>query len=168
MIIRSREIPLTNIARPPVHPAVMSCAPRMHRAFTLIEALMASAILLTIVVTVTNAISAGQQHSYEAQLRIVGTLAADELLGRIASDDYAALPTWNGYIEAAGAMTDMAGGPLPESFAMVGRKSLVASTMVNIASLDVRVRGYTITVKSFDAKGRVLSEVSRFIPEPQA
>ena len=128
---------------------------------------MASGILLTIVVTVTSAISAGQQHSYEAQTRIVGTLAADELLGRITSDDYDQIAGWNGHKEEVGSMTDMAGVKLPDSFAAVGRKAEVATSMVDVANLNVRVRGYSVTVRSFDTHGRILGEVSRFVPEPQ-
>jgi hypothetical protein len=129
---------------------------------------MASGILLTIVVTVTSAINAGQQHSYEAQTRIVGTLAADELLGRITSEDYYHIVEWNGHKEEVGAMTDMAANDLPESFSMVGRKAEVASSLLTLADLDVRVRGYTVTVRSFDGHGRILAEVTRFVPEPQS
>jgi type II secretory pathway pseudopilin PulG len=141
---------------------------RQHRGFTLLEALMAAGILLTVVVTVTSAISAGQQHSYEAQTRIVGTLAADELLGRITSGDYDHILGWNGHKEEVGAMTNMAGNDLPVSFAMVGRKAEVASSLLNVASLDVRVRGYSVIVRSFDGHGRILAEVTRFVPEPQS
>jgi hypothetical protein len=139
-----------------------------RRGFTLLEALMASGILLTIVVAVTGAITAGQQHAYEAQLRIVGTLAADELLGRIASGDYSSLSAWNGFTEDVGEMTDLQGDLLPATFQMVGRQAEVALGMVSVPSLSVRVRGYTITVRSFDVHDRTLSEVNRFVPEPQS
>lgn len=128
---------------------------------------MASGILLTIVVSVTSAISAGQQHAYEAQVKIVGTLAADELVGRIVSGSYATLPAWNGHVENVGEMIDMAGDPMPDSFLMVGRQAQVTSSLISLNDLSVRVRGYNVVVESFDRNGRVLSQVTRFVVEPQ-
>src|SRR5437773_11140738 len=69
---------------------------RAARAFTLLESLMASGILLTIVVTVTTAISAGQELSYEAQQRVAAAMAAEELLVRITAGSYSTMATWNG------------------------------------------------------------------------
>ena len=45
--------------------------------FTLVEVMMAVSILLVVVVSVTAAITAGQQHAFEAHQRIGGTLVAD-------------------------------------------------------------------------------------------
>src|SRR5262245_1838221 len=70
-----------------------------RRAFTLVEALMATGLLLVVVVAVSTAITAGQQQAYEAHQRIAASLAAEELMGRIAADDYASLLTWNGHTE---------------------------------------------------------------------
>jgi hypothetical protein len=132
------------------------------------EALMASGILLVIVVAVTSAITAGQQHAFEAHQRIAASIAAEELMGRMVTLDYDDLSAWNGYTEAAGAMTDMAGDPLPVSFDMVGRDVRVVTTIKNLGSLGVLVQGRTVTVRAFTVEGRVLSSLSRFIPEPAA
>lgn len=140
---------------------------RMHRGFTLLEALMASGILLTIVISVSSAISAGQQHAYEAHVKIVGTLAADELVGRIISGSYATMPTWNGFVESVGEMTNMADEPMPDSFLMVGRQAQVTSSLITLNDLGVRVRGYNVVVQSFDRNGRILAKVTRFVVEPQ-
>jgi Tfp pilus assembly protein PilV len=134
--------------------------------FTLIEALMASGILLIIVVAVTSAITAGQQHSYEAHQRIAGTLAAEEMLGRLSTISYADLGSWNGYTEAVGTMRDFDNQALPESFDMVGRQVDVTTTLKSVGGLSVIVKGRTVCVRTFDINGRVLAEVNRFFPEP--
>lgn len=137
-----------------------------RRGFTLLEALMASGILLGIVVAVTSAVTAGQQHAFEAQQRIAGTLAAEDLMGRLTTVSYAMLPTWNGYTEPVGEMVDMAGNPLPESFASVGRAVQVASSTQMFNDLGVVINGREVRVRAFDNGNRTLAELIRFIPEP--
>ncbi len=141
---------------------------KSRRAFTLMEALMAAGVLLGIVVAVTSAVSAGQQNAYEAQRRIAGALAAEELMGRVAVDDYARLPTWNGFTESAGAMLAPGGGALPASMQSVGREVHVISDMKTLSGMDVRVRGQTITVRAFTTDGRTVASMTRFVAEPQS
>jgi hypothetical protein len=139
-----------------------------RRGFTLIEALMATGILLGIVVSVTSAITAGQQNAYEAHERIAGALAAEELMGRLVTVDYATLPSWHGYSEPVGTMTDMNGQPMPDSMGMVGRDVQVATSLKEIGDLAIRVRGRTVVVRAFNNDARILAEISRFVPEPQS
>lgn len=138
------------------------------RGFTLIESLMATGLLLVVVVAVTSAISAGQQHSFEAHQRIAGSLAAEELMGRVSADAYSSLLSWNGHTEDVGEMTDMSGAAMSSSLNMVGRDVHVSTGLKTIAGLDVRVRGATITVRSFNGLGRTLATITRFVPEPQS
>ena len=140
----------------------------LRRAFTLMEALMASGILLGIVVAVTSAITAGQQHAYEAHRRIAATLATEELMGRLITIPHDDLAGWNGYTEPVGAMTDMSGAPMPGSFGMVGRSVQVATSLESFEDLEVIVRGFTVQVRAFGSEGRTLAQLTRFIPEPQA
>ena len=53
---------------------VRPAAPR--RGLTLIEALVASALLLTVVTAILSALSAGHQHAREAQGLVTASLAA--------------------------------------------------------------------------------------------
>jgi Tfp pilus assembly protein PilV len=138
----------------------------MRRGFTLLEAFMAASILLAVVLSVTTVITAGQQHAYEAHSRIAGTLAAEELLDRLATAPYSELSSWDGYVEAAGAMTDANGDPMPPSFGMAGRDVTVTAALVDIPAQSVLVRGRTVQVRALDPDGRVLADLSRFIPEP--
>ena len=75
---RPVDLPRGDISVPPIRKEPGNR--RSRRGFTLMESLMASGILLVIVVAVTSAITAGQQHAYEAHLRIAASLAAEELL----------------------------------------------------------------------------------------
>lgn len=130
---------------------------------------MAAGVLLAVVVSVTAAITAGQQNSQEAHQRIVAAMAAEELLGRVTSDDYSHLTTWDGRTEAVGQMSDMKGDPMPEAFAAIGRRVWVNSSTVTLStSLGVTVRGATVRVAAFNAAGRTLTDISRFVPEPQS
>ncbi len=137
-----------------------------RRGFTLLESLMAAGILMIMVVAVTGAITAGQQNAYEAQLRITGALAAEELLGRLVTVDYDDLPTWHNYAEAAGTMTDAGGTPLPDAFVGVGRAVTVAATLEELPGIGVNVGGRTILVRAFDTNDRTLAEIEHFVVEP--
>lgn len=141
---------------------------RARRGFTLVEALMATGLLLVVVVAVSSAITAGQQNAYEAHQRIAASLAAEELMGRIAADAYAQMATWNGHTENVGEMTNMQGAALPSSLQMVGRDVHVSTGLKTLSGLDVRVRGATITVRAFNGEGRTLASITRFVPEPQS
>ena len=141
-------------------------AQRIRRGFTLLEALMASGILLAAVVAVTSAITAGQQHAYEAHQRIAASLAAEELLGRVIIDDYANLMTFNGLTQAVGTMTDVNGSALPQKFDSIGRDVSVINSLEDTGVAGVNIQGRTVRVRAFDANNRVLADISQFIPEP--
>lgn len=129
---------------------------------------MAAGILFAVVVGVTSAVTAGQLHALEARQRIAASLAAEELIGRIIIDDYADLPTWNGFNEPAGTLTDGADNPMPITFAAIGREVEVVSRMETINSLGVAVRGRQVLVRAFNGNGRTLAEITYFIAEPVA
>ena len=129
---------------------------------------MASGILLIIVVAVTSAITAGQQHAYEARQRIAATLAAEELMGRLLTEPYDNLSFWNGHTEHVGTMTDMHGQSMPASFDMVGREVIINTELRTLGGPGVNIRGRSILIRAFDADGRELAGLSRFVPEPQA
>lgn len=137
------------------------------RGFTLIEALIASSILLGIVTAVTAAVVAGQQHAFEAQQRIAGALAADALMARLAALPYLDLATWNGHFEAPGEMVDEHGSPMPPAFDGVGRDVTIINTFRSFNPPDVNIRGVIIRVRAFDASARTLVTLERFIAEPQ-
>ncbi|MHC4947249.1 MAG: hypothetical protein ACYTG1_03170 [Planctomycetota bacterium] len=127
---------------------------------------MATGILLVVVTAVSSAVVAGQQHAFEARQRIAGTLAAEELMGRLGTVDYADLPAWHGFTEMPGTMTDSTGLPYPESFDAVGRLVTVTASWAPITSFSFRVLGREVRVRSVDRGGRTLADITRFVPEP--
>ena len=130
------------------------------------ESLIASAILLVVILAVSQAITAGQQHAFEAQQRIAGTLAAEDLMGRIIVEEYDSIGDWDGYTEQVGTMTDIDNESMPKVFNSVGREAVVTSTLKSFDGLNVNVAGYDVVVRAFDEDGRVLAELQRFIAEP--
>jgi hypothetical protein len=128
---------------------------------------MATGLLLVVVVAVSTAITAGQQQAYEAHQRIAASLAAEELMGRIATEEYSSLLAWDGHTENVGELKDMDGGATTSSLQMVGRDASVVVGLKTLSGLDVRVRGATITVRAFNGQGRTLATITRFVPEPK-
>ncbi len=143
-------------------------ARRSLRGFTLLESLMASAILLGIVTAVTSAIIAGQQNSYQAQQQISATLAADALMARLVAEEYTKLPQWHRYREEVGAMIDEFGQPMPPAFDGIGREVHVEASFQRIDPPGVSIRGRMVTVAAFDADDLMLIVLQRFVPEPQS
>ena len=139
-----------------------------RRGLTLVESLLASALLLTVVTAVLSALSAGYQHAREAQGLVTASLAAEQLMARVSSENYASIPDWNGWDESPGSLVDESESALPELFALVGRRVVVDSDAYTMETLQIIVSGVTITIESYDETGRVLARLVRFIPEPQA
>ena len=135
------------------------------RGFTLLEALMACGILLVIVVAVTSAVSAGQQHAYYAHQRIAATLAAEEWMGRLEAMNYRDLASMH-EVEAVGTMLDVGGESFPESFQGVGREAWVTPTYLEFENPKVQFNGMTIRVRAFDKADRTLADISCFVPQP--
>ena len=139
----------------------------VRRGFTLLEALFSAGILFMVVVAVTAAVTAGQQHAFEARQRIAASMAAEELVARVTCATYADLTTFHGFREAAGAMTDGTGAPYPASYGSIGRTISVTTRLEELPGLGVKVRGREVLIRAVDATGGVLFESTQFIPEPQ-
>lgn len=139
-----------------------------RRGFTLLEALMASGILLIAVIAVTSAVTAGQHHALEAKLHISGSIAAEELMGRLQTVAYSDLiSNWDGFEEAPGEMETMSGEAYPRPFDRIGRRISITTSIHAIQGINVKVHGLTVEVEAFDDRGVSLVTIRRFIPQPQ-
>lgn len=137
---------------------------RSRRGFTLLEAVMAAGVLLIIVVSVAMAITAGQQHGFEAQQRIAATMAAEELMGRLSAVEQEDLRSqWHGYREEPGEMVDVNGHAFPAPYSAIGRSVVVGEAVKINPKTGVNILGRTLVVRAFDANDRTLAEISRFI-----
>ena len=153
-ILRSPALRLT--------PRVRSRTPRS--GFTLLESLMACGILLITVMAVTSAITAGQQYAMEAQLKVAASMAADDLMGRLAIAPAQELSSWHGFREDPGAMLTSTGETFPPHFNRIGREITVTADSLYLEDLDVTVSGRRINVRVFDSGGRNLIVLERFLP----
>ena len=150
------------------HNAPGRVLPRVRRGLTLIESLMAAVLLVTVVTAVLGALSAGHQHAIEAKRLVTASLAAEQLMARIASSPYQSIGGWDGWYEDPGDAHGADAEPMPSIFNLVGRRVFIANSQHSIEQLQVVVQGVTVTIESYDASGRVLTRLTRFIPEPQA
>jgi type II secretory pathway pseudopilin PulG len=126
---------------------------RVRRGFTLMESLIASAILFAGVLAVISAIMAGQRKAFEAEQQVMATLAAEELMGSIATSDYAQLESlWGGLKPAGDFQAAVAFGPDDK----------------DLSDLGVLVSGQDVSVKVFRSMTdtRIIVELNHFIPGP--
>ena len=150
------------------HNAPGRVRPRVRRGLTLIESLMAAVLLVTVVTAVLGALSAGHQHAIEAKRLVTASLAAEQLMARIASSPYQSIGGWDGWSEDPGDAHGADAEPMPSIFNLIGRRVFIANSQHSIEQLQVVVQGVTVTIESYDTSGRVLTRLTRFIPEPQA
>jgi hypothetical protein len=136
-----------------------------RRALTLIESLIASAILLMSVLALTSALAAGQAAAIEEQKLLLGSLAVDDLLSELWSEDYDDLLDYDGVVDSVGAMQTLDGEDYPDAFWMIGRRVEVETRDIKVESAGVIVRGRLITVTAFDAD-RDLVSAELFVAEP--
>lgn len=156
-----------NLARSRTQQACPLAMRSTRRGFTLLESLIATGILLVAVVAISSAVTAGQQHAFEAQLRISGAIAADELLGRIDGTAYDDLVnTWHGFREDAGDMRTLQDDAFPGVFARIGRRVSMTNTNHALPGIQVNIHGLLIEVVAFDDRGETLLTISRFVPQP--
>lgn len=136
-----------------------------RRGFTLLENLMAAAVLGIIVLAVGLAVSAAQKASIEGQKTVLGAMAADDLMSELRALEYAALPTYDGLVQNVGGIQTLAGEDYPETYWALGRSVIVEDTQYQEGGLGAKIDGRRIVVAAFDAD-RVLVELECFVPEP--
>ncbi|MCH2145687.1 MAG: prepilin-type N-terminal cleavage/methylation domain-containing protein [Phycisphaerales bacterium] len=140
---------------------------RHHRArgFSLVEALIALAILTMVFTAIASAIGAGTASAGEARTRVVATLAADELLAEILATDWDRLGDWDGHSEASGDAVAPDGRSEPARRGMA-RHVLVHDETRLLEPSGIEVPGRTVVVEVRDRDGRVLSRLERFMADP--
>jgi type II secretory pathway pseudopilin PulG len=130
---------------------------RHARGFTLLEALMAAAILFAGMLAVMSAIMTGQQNVFEAEFQLRGTVLAEEKMQNILKGDYYGIqPSYD---------------ELPWNSGTLARIVNVETHLKDFAGLGVLVNGKDVTVTvgylaPADENLRTLAELKAFIPEP--
>ncbi len=141
---------------------------RAVAGFTLLEAVIALALLSLSVLALTQAVSAGQMQSQESQKQVLATMAAQDALSEISSLPYASIAPLNGTSEAVGKMRARDGAAYPSTYWTLGRRfaAVAATTTVSTGpGQTVVISGTQVTVTVSDGVRDVLS-LSVFIAEP--
>jgi type II secretory pathway pseudopilin PulG len=165
--------------------------PSIHRprsrGITLLETLLATAVLLIVVTAVMSALSAGRAQSETAKQVVSATLAAEMLMARVTSvqpesfqtgqawRDHFTSPVsgggWNGHIEHTGqvrAGRDLALPLLPTGYQELSLHVHAADqTQLIPPPIATAIEGVEIAVEAHSADDRTVARLVRFLPMPQ-
>lgn len=157
-----------------------------NSGFTLIEVLIASAILSFVTLGIVQAVTAGQSRTLDALKRSRAQALAEVLLEEILAKPYADpegattfgpdagestrsdfdnIDDYHGYLESAGSLADHAEEMYPNQYQSLERSVSVVAVTNSVADLGGDHSGLQVTVSVNEPGGRVWS-VQRFVPEP--
>ena len=159
---------------------------RRQRGISLVEVLIASAVLSFAVAAICQAVVAGQQQTYAALHDLRGMSLAEALVEEVQALPYAdpegietAGPDagetgralfdnaddFHGFTEAAGGVADAGGVAYGAAFAPFSRSVTATYGTVAVAELGGAVSGLTVVVTVTDDRGQTWT-ATRFMPEP--
>lgn len=159
---------------------------RHCQGFTLVEVLVASAILSFVTLGIVQAVSAGQSRTLDALKRARAQALAEVLLEEILAKPYADpdgatgfgpddgetvrtdfdnIDDYHGYLESAGALADHAAVAYPNDYQSLARSVSVVAVTNSVTDLGGDHAGVQVTVSVNEPGGRVWT-VERFVPEP--
>ena len=154
--------------------------------FTLVEVLVASAILATTAAAVASAIMAGQMLTYEAlhhqRATALTEALTEEILARPYNDpdgdvvpgpdagesgrsDFDAADDFHGFSETAGSLADAQGTLLPDTHQIFSRSVTAVYESRTVGGFSDPIPGLTIQLAVQDQRGTTWT-LTRFITEP--
>ncbi len=139
----------------------------VRRGLTLIESIVASAILAVAITAVFSAVASGRAHAEVAADELATTVAAEDLLARVLRSDPDRIDDWDGHEEIPGALVDAEGIMLAPAMQRVGRRVRIERRDREIFE-KIRIPGRTIVVEVIDDRGRTTGSISRWIPDPES
>ena len=118
---------------------------RDSKAFTLIEAMLAMAILAVAAAGILLPYASGAAVQYEAARRALAAHLASDLIEEIAATPFGGIvSTWNGYTEAEGQVRDASGAILTDpAYANFSRQATCQTSMFGMiwTRVDVYYKG---------------------------
>jgi prepilin-type N-terminal cleavage/methylation domain-containing protein len=138
---------------------------RRRRGFTLIESLVATALIGVIVIAVISSVSTAQSLAFEGQKMILASMAADDLMLELVTLPYDELKLKHNLTQAPGTITSLDGQVYPGTFWAIGRSAQVVEETITEPTLGVMVKGLRVTVTASD-EFRSLATLETFIAEP--
>jgi len=170
-------------------PALVSLSPipRPPHGITLLETLLATAVLLIVVTAVMSALAAGRAQSENAKQVVSATLAAEMLMARITSVEPESFPSgeawtghftngasnggWDGHAEQAGeirAGRDIALPLLPDGYQQLTLQvRTTQQTQLIAPPIAIAIDGVEIAVEARTLDDRPVTRLVRFLPMPQ-
>ena len=154
--------------------------------FTLIEVLIASAILAMTAAAVANAIMAGQMLTYQALYNQRASALTEALIeevlvlpyndpdgdilpgpdaGESGRSDFDAADDFDGFSESAGSLADAEGTLLPEAYQRFRRSVTAVYESRTVSGFSNPITGLTVQVTVQNQRGTTWT-LTRFIPEP--
>lgn len=160
-------------------------APR--RGLTLLETLIAVAVLLVVVTAVMSALQAGRAMALDARQHVTASLAAEMLMARVTSVDQeqfsgddawyahfiqdASDGGWNGHQEAPGSIragTKPDQPLLPADYQAIALGVSTSRAVHRIpAPLQAEIDGVEVHVRAMTPEGRDVVDLVRFVPVPR-
>ena len=137
-----------------------------QRGLTLVESVIASAILAVAITAVFSAVASGRAHADLAAEDLASTVAAEDLLARILQNAPETLIEWDGYVESPSKLVDGQGSLLGSAVQRVGRRVRVESTAQSLHGSEP-VSGWLVTVEMTNGNDRLIHAISRWISAPE-
>lgn len=155
------------------------------RGLSLIEAMMAMAVLSVAVLAVNHAVVVGQSHTRAGggSMRAMDLVAdlMEEILalpyrdpdgssslgpetGELVRADFDNTDDFHTYVEVAGGLTDFAGNLLDSEAQAYGRSVSIVTANQFVTAFNTTITGLSVTVTVTDVNGQVWS-LTRFVPE---
>lgn len=139
--------------------------PKRPRAFTLLEAVIASAVLALTVLAIGAAISAAQMQALEGRKSVLAAMACSDYMSELMTLPYADIEARSGELTPVGQLDTLDGVAYPEPYWALGRSMTAEEELMEVPGLAVMVRGLSIEVQVFD-DNRVVATAEAFLPEP--
>lgn len=134
-------------------------------AFTLLESLVATALIGVIVIAVISSVSTAQKLAFEGQKLILASMAADDLMLELVTLPYDELKLKNNLTQSPGSMASLDGQVYPGTFWAIGRTVSVQDETITEPALGVMIKGVRVTVTASD-EFRSLATLETFVAEP--
>ncbi|MAD78382.1 MAG: hypothetical protein CMJ51_03305 [Planctomycetaceae bacterium] len=138
----------------------------VRRGLTLVESVIATAVLAVAITGIFSALAAGTAHAGASADDLAASVAAEDLLDRVLHDcDRRGIDPldWDGHEEMPGELVDAEGRPILGGAARVGRRIRVEESIRGIGD-GPSINGRLLQVIAIDRTGRRLGSVERWIP----
>lgn len=136
-----------------------------RRAFTLLEAVIASAVLAITVLAIGSSISAAQMSSFEGRKAVQGAMIASDYMAELMTLPYDQIESRSGETVQVGELTTLDGVAYPETYWSLGRSMTAQEELMALNDFGVTIRGLRVEVLVFDER-RVVATAETFLPEP--